>query len=231
MKRCACNVLFVLTILAIGLKAWAVQPSVFPLTPTFTIYAPHGNVGYLASLGVAADVNGDGTPDLIYTEVPGSGSSDAYLVAVMGQAGNQPSQIPTDLGACTPTLMAAGDVNGDKKADVVLTCSQGFMEVLIGSGDGTFQTPVTSSAPAGAHSTMILADLNSDGHPDIAWATLITGISGYTIDLNTGNGHFGTPQTYSLPAQWSSSQIAAGDINGDGKQDLPDRHWRCERGL
>jgi hypothetical protein len=221
MKRCVWNAFFVFTIFAIGSNAWAIpQPSVFPQTPIFIIYAPPGGVAYLTSQGFAADVNGDGTPDLIYTEVPGSGSSDAYLVAVIGQAGNQPSQTPTDLGACTPTLTAAGDVNGDKKADVVLTCSQGFMEVLIGNGDGTFQPPVTSSAPAGVYSTMILADLNDDGHPDIAWPTLITGISGYAIDLNTGNGHFGIPQTYSLPAQSNSSQMAVGDFNGDGKQDL-----------
>jgi FG-GAP-like repeat len=215
MKRCAWNAFFVFAILAIGSTAWAVQPSVFPQTPTFTIYAPPGGVAYLASLGVAADVNGDGTPDLIYTEVPGSGSSDAYLVAVLGQAGSQPSQIPTDLGACTPNGLAAADVNGDKKADVVLTCSQGYMEVLIGNGDGAFQTPVVSTAPTGDRYA-VLADFNGDGHPDIA----LSGGTVYAIYLNTGNGHFGTPQTYSLPAQSNSSQMAAGDINGDGKQDL-----------
>ena len=40
------------------------------------------------------------------------------------------------------------DMNNDKKLDVALTCTEGFVAILLGNGDGTFQKPAYFSVPA-----------------------------------------------------------------------------------
>ncbi len=101
MKRCAWNVFFLLGILAKGSTACAVQPSILLQTPTFTMYAPPGNIGYLASLGVAGDVTGDGTPDL--------GDSNGIFNAADCGLANPPSWCSgSDIGAWINAAVAAG---------------------------------------------------------------------------------------------------------------------------
>src|SRR5262249_26865793 len=70
--------------------------------------------------------------------------------------------------------VAIADVNGDGKLDLVTLNAwnaPGTVGVLLGNGNGTFQSPVTYdtgqySIPEG----LAVSDLNGDGHPDIAVA-------------------------------------------------------------
>jgi hypothetical protein len=115
--------------------------------------------------------------------------------------------------------LATGDLTGNGKLDLVAGAYvpgtlQTELLVLLGNGDGSFQSPLHLAIPASdtlnAFSPVI-ADFNGDGKPDIAVAGLVF--------LGNGDGTFqpGVPfdaGTLPIAAQ------AAGDFNGDGKLDL-----------
>jgi FG-GAP-like repeat len=64
------------------------------------------------------------------------------------------------------------DVNGDSKPDLVVTNgTSNSAAVLLGNGDGTFQSEVGFPlGGAGYASPVMAADLNGDGYPDLVAA-------------------------------------------------------------
>jgi len=70
------------------------------------------------------------------------------------------------------TAVAEGDLNSDGKANLVVTGmngSTGVISVLLGNSDGSFRTHVDYATGVNPKS-VIVADLNHDGHLDIATA-------------------------------------------------------------
>ena len=112
----------------------------------------------------------------------------------------------------------AADLNNDKKLDLVATCVEGDIVVLLGNGDGTFQTPAyytISGTPVIAQPV----DLNDDGYLDIAAATP----SAVLIMLNQGStapGALLAAKSYPAQSGVLFSGVETGDFNGDGKQDV-----------
>jgi hypothetical protein len=109
--------------------------------------------------------------------------------------------------------LVAGDFNGDGNLDLAVTTARGF-SVLFGNGNGTFQNParyITASQPY----WIAAGDLNQDGHLDIVLAAPM-GESSVYIYLNDSKGHFSAAPAVPL----SASQVAIGDVNGDGIPDL-----------
>ncbi len=80
------------------------------------------------------------------------------------------------------------DVNGDGQPDLVVANSgSNNVSVLLGNGNGTFQSAVnyaTGSEP----SAVAVADVNGDGHPDL----VVTNFGSNTVSvlLNNGSGTF-----------------------------------------
>ena len=75
-----------------------------------------------------------------------------------------------------PTSVAVADVNGDGKPDLVVAnvcassaddCANGTVGVLLGNGDGTFQTAVTYGSGGYEANSVAVADVNGDGKPDL----------------------------------------------------------------
>ncbi|WP_163468441.1 FG-GAP-like repeat-containing protein, partial [Klebsiella michiganensis] len=58
--------------------------------------------------------------------------------------------------------VSLADVNGDGKVDIVASTTTGNLSILLGNGDGTFQTKRDYGAGANSYA-VTTADLNGDG--------------------------------------------------------------------
>ena len=162
---------------------------------------------------VIADVNGDGSPDLLTVD-----RHQSQLALLLGRGGGtfRPyTPIPIK-GLTLSRRLTAADLNGDGAVDLIVPDeSDGSVFVLTGTGHGTFDQksyPENGIEPV----AVAVADLNGDGKPDLAVA------NGYpahdTSILLARGGGFGPAHIY--PTGFAPHSIVATDLNGDGKPDL-----------
>jgi ABC-type transporter MlaC component len=112
--------------------------------------------------------------------------------------------------------VTVGDFNGDGKPDLAVSNSDGDnVSILLGNGNGTFQTAINYAVGSDPFS-VIVGDFNGDGKLDLAVANYST--NNVSVLLGNGNGTFQTAVNYAVGAYPRSG--AAGDFNGDGKLDL-----------
>ncbi len=187
------------------------------------------------------DFNGDGNADLV---VALGANAEVYLGNGDGTF-RAPSlysvySVPVNYYVLSE-FVGVGDFNGDGAADLVVLSTSGDnllanvnVSVLLGNGDGTFQSPLIS--PAGTDYSVVpnqgilysdiggmeMSDFNRDGRTDLAllWDGYGIGTKGSVgVLLGNGDGTFGAPQFYSS-AGFGSSSLGVGDFDGDGNPDL-----------
>jgi hypothetical protein len=178
--------------------------------------------------GIAArDFNGDGKPDVVVA----AGSSNAVLFASGNGNGTFQAPVTVPAGASTYSL-DAGELNGDGKLDLVMASglaltnsSSTTVTVLLGNGNGTFQSPRTAAGFVNAVDAK-LADFNGDGKLDMV---VVNGSSlnssglpqsgaGISIALGNGDGTFQAPILLSSGTRPARAFVA--DVNGDHKPDI-----------
>jgi len=115
------------------------------------------------------------------------------------------------------------DFNRDGKIDLITLNDGsdqcfGSITLLPGTGNGTFPKHKDLAVQRGlCSSSMTAADLNHDGKMDLAVADQI----GVSVLLGNGSGIFHDFYDYPVGDPTSGGgQVAAGDLNGDGYQDL-----------
>ena len=169
---------------------------------------------------VTGDFNGDGNPDVAVANVPECTGGQVCETTVSVFLGNGTNWFPAAkifhsgiFGADVNSDMgiAAGDVNGDGKMDLVLKGGADFLSVLLGNGDGTFKSPNASDINEGSLDVH-LADVNNDQKLDLV---LDSGVL-----LGNGNGTFGALIPYPTYPAPGIIKVAVADLNGDGKLDL-----------
>jgi hypothetical protein len=208
-------------------------------SPSWTALGDHSGARFCASGGTAGDVNGDGYGDLVIGE-PGASRAFVYLGSAAGLATSAAwavDSVGADFGG---SVGAAGDVNGDGYADIVIGASgysngqtsEGGAFVYYGSSTGVSTMAAWSTEGnqngAGYGAVATAGDVDGDGYAD-----LLVGASRYD------NGQFDEGQVFlyrgssgglaATPAwTFQSDQesaymgggVTAGDVNGDGLSDL-----------
>jgi regulation of enolase protein 1 (concanavalin A-like superfamily) len=219
------------------------------------IYPGNGDLTFDAALNLAtgafprqfivANLDGDTRPDIAVAT-----QYDRRVDVFLNQGGLSfaYSSIPFPRAALGVT---AWDMNRDGARDLIVTTADdlffgnpfdsGFVHVLLGRGDGTFDEPLTVPTQRGP-ATVVAGDFNRDGVPDVATgnqseaydgrcdgsALLSDGVS---ILPGLGDGRLGQPATFALtyPATWGDGdpyihnrhhQLKTSDVNGDGRTDL-----------
>jgi hypothetical protein len=125
--------------------------------PPFSFARYEVPIGAACCSLVAGDFSGDGKPDV--ATVFSDPVAPRELLALMGNGdGSFTAKSFVDLGR-TMALVAAIDVNGDRKLDLLA----GGALLSLGNGDGTFQPPRMISSAG----LLRVADFNGDGKPDL----------------------------------------------------------------
>lgn len=170
------------------------------------------------------DVNSDGRLDIVATTTA-TGPARAQqlpfsraltLLLADGRGGFRPSKLP--LGTGQPWFVAIGDLNGDRKPDLVATHHErSALTVLLGDGKGGF-TEASGSPFDSGHDVfhIAVADANRDGKPDVVAAAG----DGLRVMLGDGRGSFKPAPHSPFLTGKGTWRLAVGDVNRDGKVDV-----------
>jgi hypothetical protein len=202
----------------VSLAIFVSQITVSAQTATFT----RTDYAILGGNHIAADLNGDGIPDLAANSAIGVG-----VMLGTGDGMFRP-RVNFSTGAQSQDL-AAGDFNSDGLVDlaVSLNSAQFSLALLTGNGDGTFNAPVMFENIGALDDTpaIVATDLNNDGRLDLVLAHMLACFAGpcvatrnITVMLGLGDGTFQTP--FEIDVGTGMSRIAVGDFNSDGIKDL-----------
>jgi hypothetical protein len=168
-----------------------------------------------------ADVNGDGNPDVL---VANSGSNTVGVLLGNGDGTFQPP-VTYGSGGCNASSVAVADVNGDGKPDLLVTnwtsnCvnGDGTVAVLLGNGDGTFQTAVPYDAGAGVTFSVAVGDLSGNGKLDLVVGNYAGGEFNGTVSVLMGNGDGTFQPAVHFPASSSLQRLPRRQRFGRGSR-------------
>ncbi|MFN7143903.1 MAG: FG-GAP-like repeat-containing protein, partial [Myxococcota bacterium] len=210
-------------------------------TASWSVEGAVGSEPFGTSLAGVGDLNGDGYDDVVGGApgaLGGSGAAYVYLgsaaglsstAAVVLRAGS--GELADDFGF---SLAGAGDVNADGYDDILVGAygSLSGAYVFHGAADGPSETPTTYfTAPRSedyGYAVDGLGDVNGDGYDDVA-----IGSPEYSSDTGRVYVHHGGPTGISTTAartltgsgsssgqNFGKALAGAGDVNGDGYDDL-----------
>jgi hypothetical protein len=212
-----------------ALEQYNFSPGSNPFTPN-NLTNPFGTTPARVAYG---DVNGDGFVDTVFVTAPGPEATVQIRDGKSGGVLLAPTKIYPGENFKLGANVAVGDIDGDGKADVVITPDVGGgprVQVfkLVGSNlvsfNSFFSYPDDPGYSGGLR--VALGDVNGDGFLDIVVAAAQGG--GPRVTVFDGKGAFVPQTTPPVLANFFAYEdtlrdgafIAVGDIDGDGKADI-----------
>ena len=180
-----------------------------------------------------ADLNGDGILDLAAAR----GAADTVSV-FLGTGAGAFTHLSEIAAGPFPLSLQVADLNHDGAPDLLVgNFHAGTVTVLLGTGNGAFQPGRTSVASTywvvndwgygGTPLSLNLADINGDGHLDVA--VPLRGTGGVSVLLGAGDGSFPTLLEGTLMGCDDPQAVAFADFTGDGILDAAvASDWWCQ---
>jgi hypothetical protein len=166
------------------------------------------------------DFNNDGNLDLVTSDF---GSFVSVMLGNGDGTFSNATDFPTDDRVFSfAQSIGAGDFNGDGNLDLVVGNTQyASVSVLLGNGDGTFDSP-TIFPTTGAPYSVAVSDFNHDGKLDLATGDFSSNT--LSIFLGVGDGSFVASSAYGVGR--GPLSVRVGDFNRDGHTDFVIANWR-----
>jgi hypothetical protein len=168
----------------------------------------------------AGDVNGDGTADIITGAGPGAGP---HVKVFDGRSHEElASFFAYGAGFAGGVFVAAGDVNGDGRDDIITGAGAGapggHVKVFDGRTGGVLMSFVAYPNFLGGVNVGA-GDVNGDGLSDIITGAGSGAAGGHVKVFNgrTGGEHL---SFLAFPGFGGGVTVAAGDVNSDGRDDI-----------
>ena len=214
----------------------------FTFKPAVDLFTQGG--GYQPADATSGDFNGDGRPDLA---VVSPGEIDIFI----NRGGTTFDR--TVISHFPLTDITTRDINNDGKLDLIVASGRwymfetawdpGMVFVLLGNGDGTFQSRVGYETGVYGTMSVVVGDFNADGKQDVAtgnrsivvedslgmmlWdsVTVLPGdgtgrlLAPTTFVFGSVESEFGTVE-HDAPFRGQHHQLNTSDLNGDGRTDL-----------
>ncbi|MEA2448948.1 MAG: large repetitive protein, partial [Thermoleophilaceae bacterium] len=186
------------------------------IDPGFTTVAPvlSSTPGPVDLALIDTGVDGNGPNDLAV-------SSTDNIVRFLTNTGGGSFVINAALTVTGGGPLAVLDADGDGHQDVLVGTSGGEVKRVLGQGAGNFTLPTTVASGLGPVTDAAVGDLDRDGLKDAAFAhdngAFDTGAVAF---LSKGNGAFKRVSTQPVTGLGSPTNVAIGDANDDGANDL-----------
>ena len=163
---------------------------------------------------VVQDFNNDGVSDI-------ASANYANVSIFLNEGGTFAPANTFSVGEAAIRI-ASADLNGDGKADLVVTDDINSAYIVLANGDGTF-APASAIRLDDGPLGIAIADLNGDSILDLAiaiYGPYNQNQGELAVLIGLGDGTFGAAVFYSLAHDADGVALVTTDLNHDGKLDL-----------
>ncbi|MBU6239813.1 MAG: VCBS repeat-containing protein [Planctomycetes bacterium] len=200
------------------------------LNGTSTIFLDFNGTGFASKQTLAVGnqptdvVLGRFDEDSDFDAIVALKGTNQLVMLVNNGAGSFTRGTPFSSGGNQPTALVAGFFNNDSFLDLAVAnygthpngADFGNVAILLGRGNGTFETPVNYGVGFGPIS-IASGDFNGDGFADLVTANFLANTA--TVLYGSSSGSF-TIDANPLGVGQGPLQVTTADIEGDGDRDI-----------